>query len=52
MLRGPIESGLRAAVGMMDEVALGAPAGDRHLDRIGNQISSEVLTQRPADHFA
>ena len=52
MLRGPLEFTLAAAIGVMDESILGAAAGDRHLDCIGDQLGSEVLTQGPADHFA
>lgn len=37
---------------MAGQVLVGAPAGGRHLDRVGDQLGARVVSRRPADGLA
>jgi hypothetical protein len=38
LLRGPVESGLTATVGVVDQSAVGATSIERHLERVDDQL--------------
>jgi len=38
LLRGPVEPGLAALVGMVNEPGVGATSGKRHLERVDDQL--------------
>ncbi len=51
VLRGPVEPGLRAAVGVHDAVRLQVMVLGGHLQRVGHQLGAHMVGHRISDHF-
>src|SRR5438093_7015966 len=51
VLRRPVETGLGAAVGVVDELDVGAGAAqpERHLERVEHEVGAHVRRELPAD---
>ena len=52
VLRRPVEPGLFALVGVVDQAGLGLAAGDGHLERVDDEFGAQVVAHRPADNAA
>src|SRR5215217_1700455 len=48
-LRRPLEPGLAAVVGVMDQAWGGVALGDGHVQGVQDQLGGQVLSHRPAD---
>src|SRR5437899_5481400 len=49
LLRGPVESTLTAAIGMMEQPLRRAPARQGHPERVEREVVRDALVHRPAD---
>ena len=52
VLRRPVESALRAAVGMMNELTVGLTASEGHHQCVDDEVGGLSFAHRPADHAA
>ena len=48
-LRRPLESALAALIGVMNRARVWATSGERHLERVDDQLGAEMVGHRPAD---